>query len=115
MIKLAQKWQEQSIELITGMAKWRMQRAKATMREIEAELDRRLERVRAKMLEEAVLMSEAREWEEKEGAPVCPECGVVLEGKAKGRRSLQTHGNMEIKLERQYGVCPSVGKAFPPG
>jgi hypothetical protein len=114
--KVAPKWQEQSIELMTGMAEWRMQHPKATMREIEAELDRRLERVRAKMLEEAALMSEAREWEEKEGAPLCPDCGVVLEGRAKGGRRLQTHGGMEIKLERQYGVCPKCGQGFfPPG
>jgi len=67
--KAAEKWQAQSFELMTGMAEWRMQHPKAALREIEAQLDKRLERVRAKMLEEAALLSEAREWEEKGGAP----------------------------------------------
>ena len=114
--EIAKKWHEQSFELMTGMAEWRMQHPKATLREIEAELDRRLERVRAKMLEEAALLSEAREWEEKEGAPTCPDCGEVLEGRTKGERKLQTHGGQEIRLERQYGVCPKCGQGFfPPG
>ena len=113
---ITKEWQEQGYELITGMAEWRMQHAKATLREIERELDRRLERVRAKILEDAALLSEAREWKEKEGAPTCPDCGTVLEGRARGERSLQTHGGQEIKLERQYGVCPKCGRGFfPPG
>jgi NMD protein affecting ribosome stability and mRNA decay len=114
--EVAKKWQGDSLELMSGMAEWRKQHRKATMREIEAELDRRLERVRAKMLEEAAMMSEAREWEAKEGGPTCPDCGEILEGRVKGERSLQTHGGQEIKLERQYGVCPKCGQGFfPPG
>ena len=55
--EIAKKWHEQSFDLMTGMAEWRMQHPKATLREIEAELDRRLEHLRAKMLEEAALLS----------------------------------------------------------
>lgn len=113
---VAQRWQELSSEIITGMAEWRQQHPKATLREIEAALDERLEQLRAKMLEEAALLSQVRDWEEKEGAPTCPDCGEVLEGRAKGERSLQTHGRQEIRLERQYGVCPKCGQGFfPPG
>jgi ribosomal protein S27AE len=98
------------------MAEWRLQHGKATLREIEVELDRRLERVRAKLLEEAALMSQAREWEEQDGGPTCPDCGVVLKGRGKAERSLQTHGGQAIKLEREYGVCPKCGQGFfPPG
>ena len=107
---------EEVFELFSGMAEWRMQHPKATLREIEVELDRRLERVRAKMLEEAALMSQAREWEEKDGGPICPDCGEVLEGRGKEERRLQTHGGQTIRLERQYGVCPKCGQGFfPPG
>lgn len=112
--EVAEKWQGQSFELMTGMAEWRQQHPKATLREIEAELDKRLEVMRAKILEEAAMLSEVREWEEKEGAPTCPDCGVALEGRVKGVRSLQTHGGQEIKLERQYGVCPKCGQGFFP-
>jgi len=114
--KIAKRWQELSFEMMSGMAEWRMQHPKAQLREIEAALDERIERVRAKMLEEAALLSEAREWEEKEGGPTCPDCGEVLEGRAKGERNLQTHGGQNIRLERQYGVCPKCGQGFfPPG
>ena len=114
--KIGQEWQEQSFELMTGMAEWRMQHPKATLREIEGELDRRIERLRAKILEDAALLSEAREWEEKAGGPTCPDCGEILEGKTRGRRKLQTHGGQEIVLERQYGICPKCGQGFfPPG
>jgi len=106
----------ESYELLSGMAEWRLQHGKATLREIEVELDRRLERVRAKLLEEAALMSQAREWEEQDGGPTCPDCGVVLKGRGKAERSLQTHGGQAIKLEREYGVCPKCGQGFfPPG
>lgn len=114
--EVAQRWQEMSSEIITGMAEWRQQHPKATLREIEAALDERLERLRAKMLEEAALLGQTREWEAKEGAPTCPDCGEVLEGRTKGKRSLQTHGGQAIRLERQYGVCPKCGQGFfPPG
>jgi formylmethanofuran dehydrogenase subunit E len=114
--KIARKWQEESFELMSGMAEWRQQHPRATLREIETELDRRLERVRAKILEEAALMSEAREWEEKTGGPTCPDCGEILTGKVMGERKLQTQGGHEVVLERQYGVCPKCGQGFfPPG
>jgi len=45
--EIAKKWQEQGFELMTGMAEWRMQHPQATLREIEAELDRRLDCRRA--------------------------------------------------------------------
>jgi len=70
--QIAQKWHTDSFELMTGMAEWRMQHPKATLREIEAALDRRLEYVRAKMLADVALLSEAREWEATAGAPTCP-------------------------------------------
>jgi DNA repair exonuclease SbcCD ATPase subunit len=114
--EIEKQWQEKSAEVITGMAEWRMQHPKATLREIETELDERLARLRAKMLEEAAMLSEAREWEEKVAAPNCPDCGVELEGRTKGERSLQTQGGQTVRLERQYGICPQCGQGFfPPG
>lgn len=114
--EIEKQWQEKSAEVITGMAEWRMQHPKATLREIETELDERLARLRAKMLEEAAMLSEAREWEEKVAGPNCPDCGVELEGRTKGERRLQTQGGQTVRLERQYGICPQCGQGFfPPG
>ena len=66
---LEKRWQALSLEVISGMAEWRVQHPKATLKEIEAALDERLERLRAKMLEEAALLSQARDWGERPGAP----------------------------------------------
>lgn len=51
----------------------------ATFREIEAALDERLGQLRARMLEDAMLVSRAAEWEAEQGErPVCPRCGTPL-------------------------------------
>jgi uncharacterized protein with PIN domain len=76
-----------------------------------------LERLRAKLLEEAALLSQARDWGDRPGeAPRCPECGTRLDRSTHEVRRLQTHGDQVIELERRYGVCPQCGSGiFPPG
>jgi uncharacterized protein with PIN domain len=108
--------QENGMEMITGLAEWRQQHPRATLKEIEAELDRPLERFRARLLEEAVSLSEMREWKKGKDGPRCPDCGDLLEKRGKRKRSLQTNGGAEVGLEREYGVCPKCGQGFfPPG
>jgi NADH pyrophosphatase NudC (nudix superfamily) len=111
-----QNWRELSEEVITGMKEWRLQHPKATLREIEAALDERLGRLRAKMLQDAALASTAADWDEvaEEDCPVCPQCGARLDFRGKHDRHLQTHGGREIVLERGYGVCPGCGTGFFP-
>lgn len=110
------KWQEASLEVITGMAEWRVQHSRATMREIEGALDERLGRLRARMLEDTALASEAREWEASADGPRCADCDEVLKPRGRGVRHLQSTGGGEVVLERRYGVCPVCGTGFfPPG
>lgn len=114
---IAKEWQAVSTEVTSGMAEWRRQHPRATLREIERELDKRLARLRAQMLEDAALLSEKREWVEgQDGVPTCPDCGLALKGRTRDERQLQTQGEEVIRLERQYGVCPQCGQGFfPPG
>lgn len=114
---LEKNWHTLSAEVMSGMAEWRGQHPKATLKEIEVALDERLERLRAKMLEEAALFSQARDWgEADEEAPRCPACGTALERSTPGVRTLQTHGDQTLRLERRYGKCPQCGSGiFPPG
>lgn len=117
-ISLVKKeWQGVSDEVTEGMLTWRKGHPKASLCEIERELDRRLAQLRAKMLEDAALLSEKQEWVEGgDGIPTCPECRVALKGRTREERQLQTHGEAAIRLERQYGVCPKCGQGFfPPG
>jgi YgiT-type zinc finger domain-containing protein len=96
-----------------GMAAWRKQHRKATLREIEAELDRRVASMRAALLEETIAMSAAVEGE---AGVSCPVCGGALASDGKRRRRLRTNGEQEIKMEREYMRCPRCGKGFfPPG
>ena len=102
-------------EILSGMAEWRGQHPKATLAEIEREIMKRMAELQERMIEEVAQASKAREWEEEE-APVCPECGVKMEGQGKHKRTLQASGGGEVQLEREYAECPACGAGvFPPG
>jgi hypothetical protein len=114
--KTSQGWRGKSEEIISGMTEWRQQHAKATFREIEEELDRRLSELRARMLADIAVASARSSWEAGEPPPVCEKCGARLERKGKKKRKLQTRGGQEVEIEREYGVCPECGQGiFPPG
>jgi len=110
-------WHQLTEEITTGMREWRIQHPHATLREIETELDARLARTRARMLEDLALQSTAATWQEaaRLQTPTCPACGTPLEERGTHSRTLLTHGGQELTLERSYGVCPSCGSGlFPP-
>lgn len=112
-----QTWHHLTEEIMTGMREWRSHHPKATLREMETELDTRLARVRARMLEDMALSSAAADWADTPSAlhPTCPDCGTPLQGRGSGTRTLQTHGGQDLTLLRSYGVCPACGAGlFPP-
>jgi NADH pyrophosphatase NudC (nudix superfamily) len=110
-------WHELAEDVISGMKEWRLQHPKATFREIEQAVDERLAGLRARMLEDAALVSRAAEWgAHGEARPVCPKCGTPLKPRGKERRELTTQNDQIIHLERDYGVCPKCQMGlFPPG
>lgn len=109
-------WQEQNEALTQGIAEWREKNPRATMREIEAEIDKRLFELRARMISDTANQSRQATWETGTKDVICPKCGEKLEKKGKKKRKLQTQGGHEIELEREYGVCPKCGEGiFPPG
>ena len=57
-----QVWHRLTAEIMSGMREWREAHPKATLREIEQELDHRWVRVRARMLEDMALASVAADW-----------------------------------------------------
>jgi hypothetical protein len=112
------KWDELAEEVLSRMKEWRLQHRKATLHEIEQALDERLAKMRVRMLQDAALASAAADLNAAQGAerPVCPTCGMRLEGRGSEIRRLTTQHNQTLELVRSYGVCPSCGAGFfPPG
>ncbi len=113
-----QRWNALAEEVMLGMKDWRVAHPRATLREIEAALDERLARMRARMLEDLALASTAADWEQapEHEHPVCPQCGQPLARESQHTRHLQTQGGQALALERRYGTCPACGAGlFPPG
>jgi hypothetical protein len=110
-------WDELSAEILTGMREWRLQHPKATLSEIEAALDERWYRLRARMLRDVALQSQATNWQQSTATerPTCRGCGTPLILRGKHSRHLKTAGGQDLTLERSYGLCPKCKKGlFPP-
>ena len=111
-------WHQLSFEIMTGIHEWRLHHPTATLRQIETELDARLDRMRAQMLQDLALQSAASDWQQRppDQYPLCPECGLPLEPRGSETRHLQTHGGNDLVLDRDYGICPACKTGlFPPG
>jgi hypothetical protein len=112
------RWREVSEEVLSGMQEWRAAHPRATFREIEAAAEERLSRLRARLLEDTALASQARAWTDAATTerPACPDCGQPLESRGQRRREVTVPGNRQVRLERSYGVCSACGtELFPPG
>src|SRR5919198_1253504 len=89
-------WEALSAEILSGMREWRLQR------------------LRARMLQDLALQSTAAHWKETTAAesPVCPACGSPLTLRGKQPRRLKTHGGQQLTLNRSYGLCPKCKKGL---
>ena len=100
-------------ELREGMRAWRKLHPKATLDEIERELDGRLAVLRVQLVGETVGTSKAVQ---AEAEVACPVCGTKLERGGRRKRKLKSYGGEELELEREYLHCPRCGQGFfPPG
>ena len=123
MTKLAQqleeldaRWHQLSEEVITGMKDWRLQHPRATFQEIEHALDTRLAPLRARLLQDAALLSRVTDVGETAEAerPICPDCGSCVQGRGQPTRTLTTSYDQPIELKRSYVVCPQCQLGFFP-
>jgi hypothetical protein len=86
---------------------WRRERPTATWTEIEHEVDRQLDRLRAQLLGEVMPDTEV--------AATCPTCGHLLQARGAHDRTLVTDGDDTVTLTRSYQTCPVCGTGlFPP-
>jgi hypothetical protein len=111
-------WKTQFQAVQQEITAWRQAHPKATLREIESEVDQQLDRLRSRLIGDTAMASDQTDWKEVPVAegPQCPACHQPLDRRGKQERRLQSQGAQDVVLERSYGVCPSCGAGlFPPG
>ena len=112
------RWRTLSEQVLGEMQTWRTAHPRATLREIEAETEQRIVRLRARLVEDTAQASPARDWTEQPAAerPGCPSCGHPLTARGQETRHLTVPGDGTITLTRRYGTCSACGTGlFPPG
>jgi hypothetical protein len=111
------RWEGSAQELFLGLREWRELHPEASLAEIEAEVDRRLSRVRAQMLEDLALASRVAAVGRAGPAerPRCGACGGPLVSEGRRRRTLQTVAGPAVTRERDYASGAACGgRSFPP-
>lgn len=105
--RLGPQWEGGAQAVFLGLREWRALHPRATLQEIEAELDRRWATLRGQMLTDLALASGAAEVAA--GAPMCPHCGGALRGEGARERTLRTTGQAPVTLRRDYATCTRCG------
>jgi hypothetical protein len=111
-----QRWKELAQDVLLEMRSWREDHPTAMLQEIEDEVDQRMARMRAGLVEGVAMSSTAVEVGSRaaEHPACCPTCGGVLQARGKQVRQLRTTGEQTVRLERRYGYCPTCEVAFFP-
>ncbi len=96
-------------EIRERMRVWQAEHPRATLTEIEHELDRQFHAVRARLLAEVATSAS-------DDLGSCPDCGGPLVRRGERERTLTTTGGEALTLQRPYGTCSRCGRGlFPPG
>jgi hypothetical protein len=114
----AERWGEAAGPMWAELVGWRAAHPKATFSEIEGELDRQLNRLRARVLGDLAMASSRADVQAASVAerPCCERCGAALQAQGQEERGVVTQGGVEVRLERSYATCPRCGdRSFPPG
>jgi hypothetical protein len=110
------EWARLTAQALAEMGDWRAAHPRATLAEIEREVDARLATARAKLLEAAAVADPAGGPARGAEPPRCPDCGAALVVEGPRTRRLRTAHEREIALTRVYARCPACGAGvFPPG
>lgn len=97
------------IILQENIASWRKEHPKATLYEIEMEVEKELDQLRQKMLEAVTQENDSEEM-----GTQCPDCNQPMMRNGKKKRKLKGKGNQEIELKREQLRCSQCGLTFFP-
>jgi hypothetical protein len=104
-------WDRQAAEARATVQAWRAAHPQATLKQIEAEVDRQLAAARARLVEAMALTGPVAA-----AAPPCPDCGGAMTWEGERTRRLTTTHDEALALTRRYARCPRCGTGlFPPG
>ena len=110
---VGETWEAGLQEPFLGLRDWRVRHPPATFNEIEAEVDQRLQQLRAQMLADLAWASHATVLNAGP-RPACPACGGALHDAGGHQRTFHTLGHRTVTLHRDYARCPACGYSFPP-
>src|SRR5688572_13308230 len=99
-----ERWLAETAERFAALEAWRQAHPPATWAEIEAAVDAQLGPLRAQLVGETAMASEATALA---GPPrVCPQCGARLQAAGTRRRQVRSDQDEPIALARTYARCP---------
>lgn len=93
---------------------WRKEHPRASLRQIEEEVERWLAQLRVAMVGDLALSSEATEGREAGERMTCPECGGKLVRHGSRERHLRDEYEQDVILTRGYFTCAECGHGFFP-
>jgi hypothetical protein len=108
-----ERWLADAAERFAALDAWRQEHPRATWTEIEAAVEAQLGPLRAQLLGDTAMASDATDLHGER--PVCPTCGERLDAAGPRPRRLRGEGDQPIALERTYARCPVCQTGlFPP-
>lgn len=109
-------WNELYEEASQAMRRWRREHKRATLTEIEETVDEELARIRAQMIQDLAMSSEAAEIRSlpKEDRPKCPQCGRPAMANGRQKRQLATDHEQVVELNRSKAYCRHCKLSFFP-
>lgn len=108
-----ESWLAEAATRFRVIADWRHAHPAATWDDLEAAVDAELAALRATVLQDTALASDAVDL--RTTRPPCPQCGTPLQAAGARTRHLTTDHDQPIALTRTYARCPACGTGlFPP-
>jgi hypothetical protein len=109
-----EEWLAEAADRFATIDRWRQDHPQATWEDIDATVAAELAALRARVLQDTALASDAVDL--RTARPPCPACGTPLQAAGPRTRHLTTDHNQPIELPRTYARCPTCGGGlFPPG
>lgn len=115
-MKEHKSWDDLYNEATEKSRAWRRANKRASLTDIENQVDANLAKLRAKMIEELAHESELSDLRQlaREERPRCPECGTVVNANGQRVRQVVTDHDQEVRLTRSKATCPKCGLSFFP-